>query len=151
MINHFTNLPVLGAMRRLPQRSLLFRIALLVGCVFIAAAAILPLGWAISGNRAGLFAGAAAGGVCLLAAAMALILCEPFRKPQYMLTLVNVGMMIRMGIPLAAALAIHFRGGPLADAGFVYYAVVFYPVTLAAETFLAFPERKPAKRLSETS
>ena len=47
-----------------------------------------------------------------------------------MLALVLVGMMIRMGIPLAAALAVYFRGGPLADAGFLYYLVVFYPVTL---------------------
>ena len=57
-----------------------------------------------------------------------------------MLALVLVGMMIRMGIPLAAALTVYFRGGPLADAGFLYYLVVFYPVTLTAETLLFLPE-----------
>ena len=112
----------------------------------MAAAVILPLGWAISGNRAGLIAGAAAGGVCLLAAWMALGLSEPLRRPQHMLALVLVGMMIRMGIPLAAALAVFFRGGPLADAGFLYYLVVFYPVTLTAETFLSLPECEPKKK-----
>jgi len=50
-------------------------------------------------------------------------------------------MLIRMGIPLAAALLVFLRGGPLADAGFLYYLVLFYPVTLTAETFLLLPKR----------
>ena len=77
---------------------------------------------------------------------MALVLSEPLRRPQYVLTLVHVGMMIRMGIPLAAALAVYFVGGPLADAGFLYYLVVFYPVTLTVETFLSLPEA-PMRRM----
>ena len=65
----FTALAVL----RLPsadcrRRSLLFRIVFLGAVVIVAAAVVLPLGWTISGNRAGFFAGAVAGGVCLLAA-----------------------------------------------------------------------------------
>jgi hypothetical protein len=44
-----------------------------------------------------------------------------------------------MGVPLAAALIAVFAGGPLADAGFLYYLVVFYPITLAVETLLALP------------
>ena len=78
---------------------------------------------------------------------MALGLTEPLRGPQQVLALVLVGMMVRMGIPLAAALTVCFCGGPLANAGFLYYLVVFYPVTLTAETFLSLPEREPMRRM----
>lgn len=138
---------VLGSLRRLPQRSLLFRAVILGGVVLVAASVILPLGRAISSNRAGLFAGAAAGGVCLLAAWLALGLSGPLRRPQQTLALVLVGMLVRMGIPLAAALAVCFSGGPLVDAGFLYYLVVFYPLTLTVETFLSLPESEPAEKI----
>lgn len=134
---------LLGALRRLPQKSLRFRIIFLGVVVFMAAAVVLPLGWAIFGNRAGLFAGAAAAGVCLLAGWAALVLSEPLRRPQNMLALVLMGMLIRMGIPLVAALTVYFVGGPLANAGFLYYLVVFYPVTLTAETLLSLPNKLP--------
>ncbi len=144
--NLIADSPLLAALRRLPQKSLLLR-AVLLGVAFLAAAAvILPLAWAVSGNRAGLSAAAGAGGVCLLAAWMALVLSEPLRRPQHVLALVLVGMMIRMGIPLAAALTVFFLGGPLADAGFLYYVVVFYAVTLIVETFLSTPNCGPRKK-----
>ncbi len=114
--------------------------------VLVAAAVILPLGWAISGNRTWLFAAAAAGGVCLLAALAALAVSEPLRRPQHTLALVLLGMLIRMGIPLGAALTVYFHGGPLANAGFLYYLVVFYPVTLTVETFLSSPGCEPKKK-----
>ena len=136
----------LDALRRLPQESLPLRYAVLGAVVITAAAVVLPLGVAISGNRNGFLAGAAAGGVCLLAAWTALGLCEPFRRPKHMLAFVLVGMMIRIGIPLAAALTVYFIGGPLADAGFLYYAIVFYPLTLAVETFLSLPEYHPKRK-----
>ncbi len=130
----------------MPQRRLLFRGVLLGAVVLVAAAVILPLGWAISGNRTGLFAAAAAGGVCLLAALAALAVSEPLRRPQHTLALVLLGMLIRMGIPLGAALTVYFHGGPLANAGFLYYLVVFYPVTLTVETFLSSPGCEPKKK-----
>ncbi len=136
----------LGALRRLPQRSLAVRIMFLAVAVLAIAAVILPLAWVISGNQGGVIAGAAAAGVCLLAASIALGVSEPLRRPQDVLALVLVGMMIRMGIPLAAALIVVFRGGPLADAGFLYYVVVFYAVTLVAETFLSMPDCGPTKK-----
>ena len=107
----------LGILRRLPQMSLLLRAILLGVVVLVAASVILPLGWAISGSRMGLLAGAVAGGVCLLAAWLALGLSEPLRRQQNVLALVLVGMTIRVGVPLAAALAVFFLGGPLANAG----------------------------------
>ncbi len=134
---------VLGAVCQLPQKNLLWRAAVLGVAEVMAAAVILPLGWVISRNWTGVFAGAVAGGVCLLAAWMALAVSEPLRKPPRMLTFVLVGMMIRMGVPLVAALTVFFMGCPLADAGFLYYLVGFYPVTLTVETFLSVPQCEP--------
>jgi hypothetical protein len=135
-----------GSLRLLQKTSLLIRATFLGVVVVMAAAVILPLGWAISGNQTGLVAGVAAGGVCLLAAWIALGLGDTLRKPQQILALVIVGMMTRMGIPLAAALIVYFCGGPLADAGFLYYLILFYPVTLTAETLLFLPERHPNEK-----
>jgi hypothetical protein len=58
------------------------------------------------------------------------------------MALVVVGMLIRMIIPLAAVVVVYFQRGPLADAGFVYYVIVFYPVTLSVETFVTLPRRR---------
>jgi len=124
------------------QKTLLLRAVFLGGMVLIAAGVVLPLGWTITHNLMGLTAGAAAGGVCLLAAWIALFLVEPHRKPEDMLALVLMGIVIRMGIPLIAALAVFFQRGPLADAGFLYYLIVFYLVTLSTETFLSLPIEK---------
>ena len=137
--NKTTNAARMGLLGRLPHKSLQFRAICLGGVVLVATAAILPLGWAITGNRMGIFTGATAAGACLLGTWIALFLSEPLRRPQYMLALVLVGMMIRMGIPLAAALIVFFLGGPLADAGFLYYLVVFYAVTLSVEIYLSMP------------
>jgi hypothetical protein len=129
-----------NSLRRLLQRCILIRAAFLAVLVLVAGAIILPLGWAMSYSRTGILAGAVAGGVCLLAAWIALALSEPLHRRQQVLGVVLVGMLVRMGIPLAAALGVYFLGGPLADAGFLYYLVAFYPVTLTAETLLFLPE-----------
>ncbi len=48
-----------------------------------------------------------------------------------------------MGIPLAVAFFVHFSGGPLADAGFLYYIVAFYAVALTSEIILSLPVGGP--------
>ncbi len=144
--NKLAGSSLLDSLRRLPRKSLLFRTVFLAVTVLVAASFILPLGWAVSHNRMGFFAGAAAGGVCLVAAWTALVLSEPFRKPQRMLALLHAGMIIRMGVPLTVALIVFFRGGPLADAGFLYYLIVFYVVALTVETFLSWPGCDPCAK-----
>jgi hypothetical protein len=124
------------------QKSLIFRAVILGAVVLAAAGIILPLGWIITHNSMGLIASAAAGGICLLAGWVALVACEPLHRPQYALALVLVGVTTRMGIPLAGAVVVQFLGRPLADAGFLYYLIVFYPITLAAGTVLALPQRR---------
>ena len=87
-------------------------------------------------------AAAAAGGVCLAGALAALLASHAVRRsPLYAML---IAMILRMGIPLALALVVHVRGGVLADNGFFYCLVIFYPVTLAVETALSLPPREPA-------
>lgn len=130
----------------LRHRSLSFRLAFLGATMLVAMGIVLPLGWVVAGTRAGLLAGATAGGVCLLAAWIALAVSELLRGPKHVVSLVLVGMLIRMGIPLAVALILCFSGGPLADAGFLYYLIVFYPVTLTVETLFFLPYNRPAEK-----
>ncbi len=55
-------------------------------------------------------------------------------------------MLPRMGVPLAGALMLQMSPGPLAEAGVMYYLLVFYPITLAIETLLSLPPSKaPSK------
>jgi hypothetical protein len=118
-----------------------------VGTRTAALAALVLVVWAVVATLAGLLAGAmalaaatVAAGLCLGGAIGALVAAYWLRDPRYMLHMVLVGMALRMGLPLATGLALHFRGGPLADAGVLYYLLVFYPVTLGIETFLSLPQ-----------
>ena len=51
------------------------------------------------------------------------------------------GTAIRIGIPLMAVVLALFSGRPLDDPSFLYYLIVFYPVTLVAEIVLILPGR----------
>lgn len=98
-------------------------------------------GW-LSG-LVGLWAAAAAAGLCLAGAAMALVAGHLLRGPKHILYGMLAGMAARMGIPLGFGLAWHHFGGTLAEAGLLAYLLVFYPVTLAAETALSMPRLQP--------
>ena len=70
---------------------------------------------------------------------MALGAAQLLADPSQAIANVLVGMMLRMGMPLGVALAVHLRGGLLAGGGFLYYLLLFYPVTLGVETALTLP------------
>jgi hypothetical protein len=57
-----------------------------------------------------------------------------FRSSDRLVESVLAGMLIRMGVALTAALAVQLGGGPLAEAGFLYYLLMFHSATLVAET-----------------
>ena len=88
-------------------------------------------------RRVGLAAAALASGCCCVGALGAIGVAFWLRGPRHLLALVLVGMGVRMGVALAAALIVQLGGGPLVDAGFVYYLLMFYLVTLAVETTAA--------------
>ena len=92
-----------------------------------------------SGGGGGLLASASAGGVCLLGAAAALIATRAMSRPGNSLRGVLLAMPLRMGIPLFGAVALQVFVKSLADAHLLIYLLVFYPVALFVETFLALP------------
>jgi hypothetical protein len=86
-----------------------------------------------------------AGTLCLVGAVIALISSHLLRGPQLAPAALLTGMAARMGVPLCLGMALHLQGGPLADAGLLYYLLVFYPVTLTVETVLSLPQfQRPA-------
>ena len=117
-----------------------------VGTRTVVLVAVVLVVWGIVAVVAGALAGAmalaaasVAAALCLAGAVAALLSGHWLRDPKLMLHALLAGMATRMGIPLAAGLVIHLRGGLLSDAGVLYYLLLFYPVTLGVETFLSLP------------
>jgi hypothetical protein len=133
----------LGYLRR---RNLMFRGAILGLVVFLALLAIGPIAAYWRGSIA-LEAAALAALLSLAGAGMALVIADRLRQPHEALLALLTGTMFRMGVPLAFGLVIHLYGGPLANAGLLYYVLMFYPVTLAVGTTLSLPAGpRPASR-----
>jgi hypothetical protein len=118
-----------------PAPTLAWSSGLLTAATFACCAVAGPAGYFLSG-RTGLVAACAAAVFCCLGAFGALLVARWFRGPNGLLPRVLGGMFMRMTIPLAAVLGVQLSRSPLADAGFVYYVLVFYLVTLAVETGL---------------
>jgi len=123
----------------LRKRGLALRAAVLGIVVLGSGATAGPVAWWL-GGAAGVTAAAAAAFLCLAGAISALVAGHLFRGPRHAWNALLVGMVARSGIPLAAALAIYLRGGPLAEAGLLYYLLVFYPVALTTEIVLSLPQ-----------
>ena len=87
----------------------------------------------------GILAATAAAGLCLLGAVLALAVTHCFRDPKYLGQAFVAGMLPRMGIPAGGAIVLQLLGGLLAEGGVLYYLLVFYSITLAAETWLSLP------------
>jgi hypothetical protein len=122
----------------LRNRSFLTQSAVLALSVLLAYGLVAPVAVWLGGVKGLVQAGVAAG-LCLLGAALALAVCRRLRGPDYALHRVLAGLLFRMGIPLAAGMALCLQGGALAEPGILVYLVVFYPVTLFVETALLLP------------
>ena len=135
---------VRGGMEWARQGGIVAKAALLLAAVlFVLAIAGPPVAhW---GGRLGLTAAAAAGGVCWAGAIAGLAAGRLF--PPNVFAALLAGMFFRMGVPLGFAVATLLAGGRLAQAGFLYYLLMFYPVTLTVGTALSITrrcDRKPA-------
>jgi len=119
------------------------RAAILVIALLGGAAIVIPVAyWRAA--LAGVWAAMAAWTICFLSGLLALWLIQRFNGPDKVVQQVLSGTLVRMSLPLAACLAVHLYGGTLAEAGFVYYILAFYLITLAVETMLtAGPQSKP--------
>jgi hypothetical protein len=120
---------------KLERLSLPARLLLLLTIVLVAYACLAPIAYSISG-AAGLIAAAAAAGVCALGAALGMPVASLFRTPQTAMYGVAVSMLTRTALPLALGVALQMNVAWLAEAGFIYYLLAFYAVTLATETIL---------------
>jgi hypothetical protein len=109
-------------------RAFLLGVALLVAGVVVFPVAY----WRAS--LPGLWAAAAAWGVCFLSGLLAFGLIELFNDRALHQVLWST--VVRLSLPLGACVAVHVHGGILADAGFVYYILAFYLITLTVETGL---------------
>jgi hypothetical protein len=89
----------------------------------------------------GLVAAAAAAAICLAGALSALVASHLLRGPKRVWYGLLLGMFLRTGIPLGAGVFIALRRGTLAENGFLFYLLVFYPVVLALETVLSLPSK----------
>jgi len=87
----------------------------------------------------GILAAAAAAGLCLLGAVLSLAVTHRWRDPKRLGQAFLAGMVPRMGIPAGGAIGLQLLGGILAEGGVLYYLLVFYPITLAAEAWLSLP------------
>lgn len=122
------------------------KVALLAGVMLMIYVGIAPLAWFWSGSL-GPVAAALSAGACLGGAIVALVLGHVFRAPQFALHGVLFGMAARILPPLAVGLACWRHDGPLAQAGVLYYLLIFYPMTLGLETLLSLPA--PCSRASQ--
>ena len=121
------------------------------GLVTLAVAIALAIAGALAfrlHEGAGVAAAGVAAGVCLLGSIAALTVSQFLQGPEAALRRVLASMALRMFVPLAFCLVVAALGGPLAEAGCVYYVLVFYLVTLAVDTVLALPHDAATKRSS---
>jgi len=129
------------------------RCALLVGAAALAGGAAAWWQSRAGGGQA-MGAALAAVGICLAGAVPALLLTAWWKgTPHAAMGSALLGMLFRMGIPLAAVMILHRPGGggELLAAGIVGSVLIVYPVTLLTEVALAVSllsqdERRPSLR-----
>jgi hypothetical protein len=81
-----------------------------------------------------------AAGLCLTGALLALPCCAWTNDPKRMLPGVLLGIGIRSGIPLGGGIGLYLTHPLLAEAGLLYYLVVFYIPLWVLETYMSLPK-----------
>ena len=129
---------------RLRSRGVAVRLAALGVAVLAAYVLAAPMIVHLGGLD-GLTAAGLAGGLCLAGAAGALAMGNMLRGPGGVLAALWLGMLLRMGVPFGIGMTVHLQGGRLAQAGLVWYLLLYYPITLAVGTVLSLPPRAPQR------
>ena len=115
--------------------STLGQTVIVTGALLVTAVPLFALGCTLHGIP-GCLTVAAAFATCLIGAFVSLSLARLFVAPTQVMHQVLFGMVPRMGLPLVACMLVYLHGGMLVEAGFVYYIMAFYFVTLLVETVL---------------
>jgi hypothetical protein len=130
---------------------------LVLSCAILAAAivpAALLIAWLIGGRQFSeevLSNAALAGGVCFVAGGLALLAVFLGNRWQAGVQGVLVGMLFRMGLPLAAIVILPKLGGPFAAPGAATTILGVYLVALVVETLLSLRMVPPAQLPSTAS
>ncbi len=114
----------------LPAQSL-FVVAALGGVYGLLA----PLAYGVSGTQ-GLLAALVAAVVCWVGALFSLLISAMVRGSVTVMHRMLFGMTARAMAPLVLGTGLHMNDAALASAGLIFYVIVFYMVTLAADTAL---------------
>ncbi|MBL8828948.1 MAG: hypothetical protein JNM18_18350 [Planctomycetaceae bacterium] len=94
----------------------------------------------------GVVAASVAAVVSAVCGAVSQAIADRLQAGGQALTAMGVSMALRMGVPLSLGLFWQMRGSPLAEAGVLYYLLVYYLMTLAIETLLAVDQLWTADR-----
>jgi hypothetical protein len=131
--------------RRLQGLGLIARVCVLGGALLMMTAILLPVAW-LSRGEPGVLACLFAGAICLVPAVVSLGLTEILHGAQGALTALLLGMLLRMGVPLAACFVAFAMGGPLVEGGLAYYLLALYPVMLVVERAMCIGHSTTAAR-----
>lgn len=123
---------------RLRSQGLARRAIVLTAAMLLAfALAASVIAW--RGRPPAIYAAGIAAVLSWAGAMFALVVAHVLRGPGLAFIALGAATVGRLGIPLLAGLIIHLQGGPLAEAGLLYYLLVFYPVALTVEIALSLP------------
>jgi hypothetical protein len=94
---------------------------------------------AVAGSRGinGILAASIAAGLCWFGSIAALVVAGNYSRSNRAVQGHLLGMFSRLGLPLIVGIIFQEQGGWLADAGVFGLIVVFYLITLVAETSLS--------------
>ncbi|MBI3836304.1 MAG: hypothetical protein HY288_00025 [Planctomycetia bacterium] len=120
---------------RLALLGLAGQAAVVSGIVAIVWLLAAPVAYEISGVR-GLVTAACGATVCLIGAQLALFITSLFRGSSAAMYALVLAMLARTIIPLLLGVVLHRQVPALAQAGIIFYLLVFYMATLATETVL---------------
>jgi hypothetical protein len=121
--------------RKLARLRLSRRILLLSSAVALAWLLLTPV-TVLQTGAFGMTAATLAAALCLTGAIAALIFADRFRRPEQAILVLGISIIFRTAIPLAIGAVVFLQSPLLAEAGWMYYLLVFYLVTLACETVL---------------
>ncbi len=137
-----------------PGLSDLRNACLLLTCISLAVTPLFAgVGYARDG-WIGILAAFIAAGVCWGGAFASLVVAGIFRTGPQVVHGVLLGMFLRMAVPLAACMILARRGGALVEAGAPVMILLYYFVTLIADTWLLLrwnqkqPTGEPVSKVS---
>jgi hypothetical protein len=136
------NLSVDSRWQRVGRLGLAAQSGIVAGVVASVWVVIAPWSYGFGGTT-GLLAVSAAAGVSLFAAELALVIGWAFDGPTAAVYGMISGMAVRMVLALLVGVTLQLKVRDLANGAMIVYLLVFYMITLAAETVLLLARVRP--------